>query len=108
MWIGDPDDGKDAESRSCLKVREGQYIKGDDNEEACPHRGVYTENNFTHIDHHVEKSVVDLFGESETESNTSNVYFFGSLDKLNVLFVKNSWAYAHENVLKLPEAIRSE
>ena len=49
--------------------------------------------------------MVDLFGENENESNASNVYFLGSLEKLNVLFIKNSWAYAHEDVLKLPEPI---
>lgn len=85
-----------------LKKREEQYLHTDDDDNICKLRGVYTETSFTQMNQHVEKSVVDLFGENENEGNTSNIHFVGSLEKMNVLFGKNSWAYAHEDILKLP------
>ena len=91
-----------ADCRSHLIAREDPYLFTDDNDDACPLRGILTETNFRHVDDHVEKSVVDLFGENENESNASNIYFMGTLEKLNVLFLKNSWTYAREDVLKLP------
>ena len=83
-------------------VKEGKYLLTDDNDEACQLRGIFTETNFTHVNQQVQKSVVDLFGEGENDANSSNIYFTGSLEKMNVLFFNNSWTYAHEDVLKLP------
>ena len=105
MWIGlDQIEGED-EWR--LRRKSGKYEHTDDNDQVCKLRGVHTEANFTRMDQHVEKSVVDLFGENENEGNTSNIHFLGSLEKINVLFGKNSWAYAHEDVLKLPNPFLS-
>ena len=107
LWLGN-EEYDFCQQPSNLKIREGKFLQGDDNDEISPLRNVFTETNFRNVEDHVEKSVVDLFGEGENEGNASNIYFMGSLDKLNVLFYKNSWAYAREDVLKLPNVIQNQ
>ena len=50
--------------------------------------------------------MIDLFNDhekNEAEGNMTNKHFLGSLDKFNLIFQKNSWAHAHEDILKLPK-----
>ena len=51
----------------------------------------------------VEKSVIDLFGDNDNDGNCSDLHFVGPLEKMNLVFTRNSWVNQREDLLKLPE-----